>query len=93
MHIMTSRIHMRSSNTRLAPAIPRVIASLPSGWALFGERQFVRGYVLLLPDPVVPDINSLGEPERAQFLLDMTRVGDALLAVAGALRIKLCDLR
>ena len=66
---------------------PRVIASLPSGWALFGERQFVRGYVLLLPDPVVPDINSLGEPERAQFLLDMTRVGDALLAVAGALRI------
>ena len=66
---------------------PRVIASLPSGWALFGERQFVRGYVLLLPDPVVADINSLAEPARAPFLLDMTRVGDALLAVAGALRI------
>src|SRR3984957_16047988 len=66
---------------------PRVIASLPSGWALFGERQFVRGYVLLLPDPVVPDVNSLGEAARAQFLLDMTRVGDALIAVSGALRI------
>jgi hypothetical protein len=29
---------------------PRVIARLFSGWALFGERQFVRGYALLLPD-------------------------------------------
>lgn len=65
----------------------RVIASLPSGWALFGERQFVRGYVLLLPDPVVPDLNSLGAPARAQFLLDMARVGDALLAVTAAVRI------
>jgi diadenosine tetraphosphate (Ap4A) HIT family hydrolase len=65
----------------------RVIASLPSGWALFGERQFVRGYVLLLPDPVVADVNSLAPHERAQFLLDMTLVGDALLAVTGALRI------
>jgi diadenosine tetraphosphate (Ap4A) HIT family hydrolase len=65
----------------------RVVASLPSGWAIFGERQFVRGYVLLLPDPVVPDVNSLAEPVRAQFLLDMTRVGDALLSVTGALRI------
>jgi diadenosine tetraphosphate (Ap4A) HIT family hydrolase len=65
----------------------RVIASLPSGWAIFGERQFVRGYVLLLPDPVVPDVNSLDEAARAQFLLDMTRVGDALLALTRAVRI------
>jgi len=66
---------------------PRLIALLPSGWVMFGERQFVNGYALLLPDPVVPDINSLGERERAQFLLDMTRVGDALLAVTAAVRI------
>ena len=66
---------------------PRVIASLPSGWAIFGERQFVYGYTLLLPDPVVPDLNSLGAQERAQFLSDMTRIGDALLEVTGALRI------
>jgi len=66
---------------------PRVIASLPSGWAMFGERQFVRGYAMLLPDPVVPDVNSLGMRERSQFLIDMTRVGDALLVVSGALRI------
>lgn len=65
----------------------RVIARLPSGWAMFGERQFVHGYALLLPDPVVPGINSLAAPERAQFLMDMTHLGDALLAVTGALRI------
>lgn len=65
----------------------RVIARLPSGWAMFGERQFVRGYALLLPDPVVPDVNSLDVHERTRFLLDMSLVGDALLEVTGALRI------
>jgi diadenosine tetraphosphate (Ap4A) HIT family hydrolase len=66
---------------------PRLIARLPSGWVMFGERQFVTGYALLLPDPVVPDVNSLGKQKRKQFLLDMTLVGDALLEVTGALRI------
>jgi diadenosine tetraphosphate (Ap4A) HIT family hydrolase len=66
---------------------PRVIASLPSGWVMFGERQFVYGYALLLPDPVVADVNSLGKQKREQFLLDMTLVGDALLEVTAALRI------
>src|SRR3984893_17209643 len=66
---------------------PRVIARLYSGWAVFGERQFVRGYALLLPDPVVPDLNSLGARERIAFLSDMSRLGDALLKVTGAARI------
>ncbi|HYL04347.1 MAG TPA: hypothetical protein VEU54_13115 [Steroidobacteraceae bacterium] len=66
---------------------PRVIARLFSGWALFGERQFVRGYLLLLPDPVVPNLNALGTRERIAFLTDMTRLGDALLKVTGATRI------
>ncbi len=66
---------------------PRVIARLFSGWALFGERQFVRGYVLLLPDPVVPTLNALGTQQRIQYMLDMTRLGDALLKATGALRI------
>jgi diadenosine tetraphosphate (Ap4A) HIT family hydrolase len=66
---------------------PRVAAKLTSGWVLFGERQFVRGYVLLLPDPVVPTLNALGAKERGQFLLDMARLGDALLKVTNALRI------
>jgi diadenosine tetraphosphate (Ap4A) HIT family hydrolase len=66
---------------------PRVITQLPSGWVMFGERQFVSGYALLLPDPVVPGINSLFGPKRAQFLLDMSLVGDALLAVTAAVRV------
>ena len=66
---------------------PKVIARLFSGWAVFGERQFVRGYALLLPDPVVPNLNALGARERIAFLSDMSRLGDALLKVTGALRI------
>lgn len=66
---------------------PCVIARLFSGWAVFGERQFVRGYTLLLPDPVVPNLNSLGARERIAFLSDMSRLGDALLKVTGAVRI------
>ena len=66
---------------------PRVIARLYSGWAVFGERQFVRGYALLLPDPVVADLNALGVLERGTFLTDMGRLGDALLKVTGAVRI------
>jgi len=66
---------------------PRVVARLFSGWVMFGEHQFVRGYVLLLPDPVVPTLNALGAKERSQFLLDMSRVGDALLKVTDAVRV------
>jgi diadenosine tetraphosphate (Ap4A) HIT family hydrolase len=66
---------------------PRIVARLFSGWVIFGERQFVRGYVLLLPDPVVPTLNALGAQERGQFLLDMARLGDALLKVTNAMRI------
>jgi diadenosine tetraphosphate (Ap4A) HIT family hydrolase len=66
---------------------PRVAAKLTSGWVVFGDRQFVRGYMLLLPDPVVPSLNALGAQERSQFLVDMARLGDALLKVTNALRI------
>lgn len=66
---------------------PTLIAKLESGWAVFGERQFLRGYALLLPDPVVPTLNDLALPQRSRFLDDMARLGDALLAATGALRI------
>ncbi len=66
---------------------PRVVTRLYSGWVLLGDRQFVRGYMLLLPDPVVPTLNTLGAKERIQFLNDMSRIGDALLKVTGAARI------
>lgn len=66
---------------------PTLIARLESGWAVFGERQFLRGYALLLPDPVVPTLNDLAAAARAQFLADMGRLGDALLAATDALRV------
>jgi diadenosine tetraphosphate (Ap4A) HIT family hydrolase len=79
-------IHLRVSAAREGRD-PSVIARLFSGWAVFGERQFVRGYALLLPDPVVPNLNALGARERIAFLSDMSRLGDALLKVTGAARI------
>jgi len=83
---MTTAIHAEVAAARDGRN-PRVIARLYSGWAVFGERQFVRGYALLLPDPVVPDLNALGVLERGAFLTDMGRLGDALLKVSGAVRI------
>lgn len=66
---------------------PRVIARLYSGWAVFGEQQFLRGYTLLLPDPVVPTLNALSAQQRTSYLLDVARLGDAVLKVTGAVRI------
>ncbi len=66
---------------------PTVICRMPSGWAVLGDSQFLRGYSLLLPDPVVPDLNALDTPGHTRFLLDMTLLGDALLEVTDAARI------
>lgn len=66
---------------------PHVIARMRSGWAVAGDRQVVHGYCLLLPDPVVPDLNALQAETRLQFLADMVSLGDTLLEVTGARRI------
>jgi len=67
--------------------LARVIARMLSGWAVLGDPQITRGYCLLLPDPVVPDLNALTGHARRRFLDDMARLGDAVLAVTGAERI------
>ena len=66
---------------------PTVICRVPSGWAVLSDSQFLRGYALLLPDPVVPDLNALNKDQRMRYLYDMTVIGDALLEVTGAYRI------
>ena len=83
---MSTAIHRRVALLRTG-ADPTCIARLPSGWAVFGEQQFLRGYALLLPDPVVGTLNDLAGEARAAFLGDMARLGDAVLAATGALRI------
>jgi diadenosine tetraphosphate (Ap4A) HIT family hydrolase len=67
--------------------LPRVIAKMPSGWAVLGDPQITPGYCLLLPDPVVADLNALSGEARRQFLDDMVTLGDAVLAETGAERI------
>jgi diadenosine tetraphosphate (Ap4A) HIT family hydrolase len=86
MSIAVTAIHRRVAALREGRD-PTVIARLSSGWAVFGERQFLHGYALLLPDPVVPTLNDLAPGGREMFLADMARLGDALLAVTGAVRI------
>ncbi len=66
---------------------PGFIARLASGWAVMGDPQVLPGYCLLLPDPVVPHLHSLGPADRMQFLGDMAALGEAVLAATGALRI------
>lgn len=82
----STAIHRRVAACREARE-PGLIARVPSGWAVLGDPQVIPGYCLLLPDPVVPHLNALAPGPRAQFLLDLGRLGDALLAVTGAVRI------
>lgn len=66
---------------------PTVICCLPSGWAVLCDTQFLRGYTILLADPVVPSLNDLCYTKQSEFLNDMAVIGDALLEVIGAYRI------
>ncbi len=65
----------------------KVICRMASGWAVMGDVQFLPGYCLLLPDPVVASLNDLSAQARAVYLLDMARIGDAVLAATGAMRM------
>ena len=83
---MSTSIHRRVDALR-AGSDPSFVARLASGWAVLGLEQVLPGYCLLLPDPVVPTLNALAGADRAGFLADMARLGDALLATTGAVRI------
>ena len=68
-------------------AEPSLICQVPSGWVVLCTMQFLRGYCILMPDPVVESLNSLDKQERVMFLEDMAIVGDVLQKVTGAYRI------
>ena len=80
---MSTLIHQRVEMAQEGEN-PSVICSMPSGWAVLGDRQLLRGYCLLLSDPVASDLNALLLEERSIYLRDMTIIGDALLEVTGA---------
>jgi diadenosine tetraphosphate (Ap4A) HIT family hydrolase len=83
---MRTLIHERVEQARSGDN-PKVIAKMTSGWAVLGDVQFLRGYCLLLPDPVVPHLNAMSRPDRDCFLNDMATLGDAVLKVTNAVRI------
>ena len=83
MHtLIHERVNQCQSGTN-----PTAIFRVASGWVVLGDVQFLRGYSLLLPDPVVADLNALKGKKREQYLSDMVAIGDALLKVTDAHRI------
>ena len=82
MGLITERVNeARAGNNS------KVLRRMKSGWVVMGDVQFLQGYCLLLPDPVVPSLNDLRGEERVAFLHDMGVIGDAILDVTGAARI------
>jgi len=79
-------IHGRVAACR-AGADPTLVARLDSGWVVMGDPQVITGYCLLLPDPVVPDLNALSPDGQVAFLADMALLGTALRDLTGAVRI------
>jgi diadenosine tetraphosphate (Ap4A) HIT family hydrolase len=82
----STAIHRKVEACR-AGQCPTLVRRVRSGWVVMGDEQIRCGYCLLLPDPVVAHLNELRGDLRTQFLTDMARLGDALLAGTGALRI------
>ena len=83
---MTTAIHRRVLACR-AGTDPTLVARMPSGWAVMGDPQVLRGYCLLLPDPVVSHLNEMPLQAQSAFLADMARLGQAVLELTGAVRI------
>ncbi len=54
---------------------------------MMGQQQVLRGYCLLVPDPVVPHLNALEAEARNRFLADLGKLGEAVLQATQAVRI------
>lgn len=62
-----------------------LIAELRSGYAVFGDDQGLPGYCLLLHRDRVEHLDDLPDDRRAEFLLDVSLLGEAVRAAASAL--------
>ena len=83
---MPTLIHQRVRAAREGEN-PTVVCRMASGWVVFCDQQVVPAQSILLPDPVVGDLNQLDPAGRAVYLRDMVLLGDALLEVTDAERI------
>ena len=66
---------------------PTLILRLKSGYAVLGDYQFLPGYCVLIASPRAGSLNELSLAKRAQFMQDMTLIGDAVNAVCKPLRL------
>lgn len=71
---------------------PMVIARMKSGFAVIGDYQHLPGYCLLLAYPQADSLNDLSLEQRQQYLLDMTLIGDAMMAVCKPVRLNYATL-
>jgi diadenosine tetraphosphate (Ap4A) HIT family hydrolase len=68
-------------------ADPGFICRMRSGSVYLSQMQFLRGYCILSAEPVVTSINDMLPDARSIFLVDMVRIGDAIMEVTDAFRI------
>lgn len=83
---MSTVIHERVEQCR-AETYAAMICRVSSGWVVMGDTQFLRGYCLIYPDPVVAHLNELDADARKALMYEASIVGDALLEITGAARI------
>ncbi|MDQ2744224.1 MAG: hypothetical protein M3Z66_18285 [Chloroflexota bacterium] len=66
---------------------PTVITRMHSGYAVLGDTQFLPGYCVLLAVPQVTHLTDLALPDRRDFLVDMSLLGEAIERVYQPRRI------
>jgi len=66
---------------------PTTLLRMPSGFVFLGDTQFLPGYCVLTAMPQVNHLTDLPLDRRAQFLLEMSLVGEAVMAVCAPRRI------
>ena len=71
---------------------PTLMVKMKSGFAVIGDNQFLPGYCVLLGYPKASSLNELSIEARAQYLLDMTLIGDAITQVCNPARINYSTL-
>lgn len=64
---------------------PMVLAKMRSGYAVIGDTQFLPGYCVLLSDSQANHLTDLPRPARAEFLADMSLLGEAIIAACNAI--------
>jgi diadenosine tetraphosphate (Ap4A) HIT family hydrolase len=63
---------------------PMVLVKMRSGYAVIGDTQFLPGYCVLLSDSDANHLTDLPRAERAEFLLDVSLLGEAVMAACNS---------